>query len=525
MIKYFKTLFLSLALIGLMAGSAFAGTIGVSNTFTTAAEGIAITCAANMALDTDVATPLQTAGLGSFITYTPGIALNIGDKLTFTLTNATFRDAAYYLLVDEDQAGVGDIDGDLVVTELQEVGNWISGGSGTSSVTIRIANYNVASTWVLYLVSSNVIANTGADVDVTAATDQNIIIRLNCGLTNGSLVTLKVENAMDVGGTLLQGANATAATVIDVETQFAIAFTRGTSTIDVTSPSLRTNFVEEGAAGDIITTAFDTDLAASSGVVTVTDDFDSSVEDFILLGNYPAALELTLGGAGNVYTALDFTNNRVYVDGDGVATTDGTNYTFGAVTHLATIPAGTFTVAQGAVWTDDVYIGVDGANLLTTQVWPLTATLNFTNANIIDPTATDSSFVTWTINGYQAVVPYITTNPLYQTICIANNTSTAAADVMVDVLSSETGTTQANIAVGSIAGQSTARLDFAGTTVSNAAGGSGSILLGADERYSARLTITADQNQVYLNCIQTDPAGSKRMVPVLTDDQAINWRN
>jgi hypothetical protein len=523
--RYLKILFLSLALIGLMVGSTFAGTIAVSNPFTTAAEGIAITCAANMDLDTGVATPLGTAGLGSFITYTPGIALNIGDKLTFTLTNATFRDAAYFLLVDEDQAAVGDIDGDTVVTELQEVGNWISGGSGTSSVTIRIANYNVPATWVLYLVSSNAIANTGADVDVTAATDQNIIIRLNCGLTNGSLVTLKVENSEDVGGTPLTGADAPAATIIDVETQFAITFTRGTSIIDVTSPSLRTNFIEEGGADDIITSVNDTDLAASSGVVIVTNDANSSIEDFINLATYPAALELTLGAVANIYTALDFGNARVYVDADAVSTTNGANYAFNAVTHIATVPAGVFTVAQGAVWTDDVYIGVDGINLLTTQVWPLTATVNFTNANITDPTATDLSFVTWTINGYQAVIPYITTNPLYPTICVANNTSTAAADVMVDILSSETGTIGTNLDVGEIAGLSTVRLDFAGQTVSNAVAGSAAIPLGVAERYSVRLTITADQNQVYVNCLQAEPTGFKRMVPVLTDDTSINWRN
>jgi hypothetical protein len=478
-----------------------------------------------MDLDSGVNTPLGNAR-GTFISYTPGIALNIGDKLTFTLTNATFKDTTYYLLVDEAQVAVGDLDGDGGgVTELQEVGNWISGGSGTSSVTMRIANYNVGANWVMYLLSSNTRANTNTTQAVADASADNIKIRLDCALTNGSNVTLKVENAMDVGGTLLQGANAAAVTIINVETQFAITFTRGTSTIDVTSPSLRTKFLEEGGALDIITTANDTDLTASSGVVIVSNDANSSVEDFISLATYPAALDLRLGAPNNIYLALDFTGSRVYLDGDGVATVDGTNYLFNAVTHLATIPAGTFTVAHGAVWTDDVYIGVNGTSLLTTQVWPLTATLDFTNVNITDPTATDFSFVTWTINGYQAVIPYVTTNPLYPTICIANNTSTAPANVMVDILSSETGRTQTNLAVGAIAGQSTVRLDFAGQTVSNAVLGSASILLGAEERYSARLTITADQNQVYVNCIQADPAGSKRMVPVLTDDQAINWRN
>lgn len=119
--RYLKVLFLSLALIGLAFGSAAAGVLNINTSFTTAAEGIGLTCANDMDLDSDINTPLGNA-LGTFITYSPGIALNIGDKLTFTLTNGTFRDTMYYLLVDEDQAGVGDLDG-AVAGELQEVGN------------------------------------------------------------------------------------------------------------------------------------------------------------------------------------------------------------------------------------------------------------------------------------------------------------------------------------------------------------------------------------------------------------------
>lgn len=360
-------------------------------------------------------------------------------------------------------------------------------------------------------------------MDITNAYNENIKIRPNCGLGNGALVRLSVTDAEDVGGTPLTAANATGQTIFDVESQFAIAFTKGTSTIDVTSPSLRTRFIEEGAAGDILTSANDTDLTASSGVVTVNNDTDTTIEDFIDFATFPAALELTLGTTGNVFTGLDFSGNRVYIDGDGVATTDGANSNFSATTHIATIAV--FTVAHGATVTDDVYLGVNGTTILTTQVWPLVATVNFTSASLTDPTGTDSSFVTWTINGYQAIIPYVTTFPGFTTICIADNTSTAVADVMVDILSSESSATDTNLAVGTIPGRTTVRLDFGETEITNFTGGAAAITVGVNTRYAARLTITADQNQVYVNCIQIEPGSpNKRMVPVLTDENAVNWR-
>jgi len=134
------------------------------------------------------------------------------------------------------------------------------------------------------------------------------------------------------------------------------------------------------------------------------------------------------------------------------------------------------------------------------------------------------NIMVWAINGYQAVVPYITTDPAFATICIANNTSVSSADLVVDILSSESGTVATNLGVGTIGSKKTVRLDFNGLTVTNAAGGSNTIPLGAGQRYSVRFTITADQNSVYVNCIQIDPAGSKRMVPVLTNELNINWR-
>jgi hypothetical protein len=477
-----------------------------------------------MSLVSGTATPLGTAAIGSIITYVPGIALNIGDKITFTLTNAVFKDANYYLLVDETQAAVGDIDA-AVAGELQEVGNWISGGLGTASVTMRIANYNVGATYVLYLVSSNADADTGADVAApTAAYANNLAIRVAGGLGNTAVVTLMAENSEDVGGTPLSGADATAVTVITVETQFSMTFTAGTSQINVTSPSLRKNFTAEAA---ILGGVGDSELTASGGSVSILNDLNSSINDFVNMATYPAAVSMTLGAVGNDFGALDFAGTRVFFDDNGNNATDGTApySAFDSVTHIATFAASNL-VAQGATWSDDVYVGVDGTNLLTTQTWPVTAELNFTNALVTDLSGTSTTFLIWTINGYQAIIPYATTNPAYATYCISNNTAVADADVVIDVISSNTASVMNSIGMGSIAGQSTGLLVFSSQAISNGATSyDASALLGTDERYSARVTITADQNAVFLNCIQADPGGPKRVVPVLTDRSNILYGN
>ena len=136
----------------------------------------------------------------------------------------------------------------------------------------------------------------------------------------------------------------------------------------------------------------------------------------------------------------------------------------------------------------------------------------------------------WGIDGYQAIVPYLSTNATVPTICIVNNTSTSAADVFLDVLSSEgTITGLSNLALGSIAAQKTIRLDFSGgdilvnlvvvPTASVAA-------MGTDKRYAGKLTITVAKDSVFMSCIQTDPYNlSKRMVPVLTGRTADEWKN
>jgi len=132
----------------------------------------------------------------------------------------------------------------------------------------------------------------------------------------------------------------------------------------------------------------------------------------------------------------------------------------------------------------------------------------------------------WTIDGYQAIVPHLSTNSTVPTICIFNNTTTTSADVFVDVISTEgTITGLTNLSLGPIAALTTKRIDFSGTSIIVEGGSTTSIAtMGDAKRYAGKFTVTVDQNSVYVNCLQTDPyTGSKRSLPVLTGG-TITWK-
>lgn len=144
-----------------------------------------------------------------------------------------------------------------------------------------------------------------------------------------------------------------------------------------------------------------------------------------------------------------------------------------------------------------------------------------------------TTVMTWTPNGYQGLIPYISTQSAFSTICIVSNKSTASATLTVDILSSQSGaslTRLSGLSLGSLAGQGTMRVDFASQitpyTFSGGVETPGTPIaltgLADRDRYSALINAGASPTVITINCIQNDPAGSKRMVPVLTQTSASN---
>jgi len=193
-----------------------------------------------------------------------------------------------------------------------------------------------------------------------------------------------------------------------------------------------------------------------------------------------------------------------------------------------TAPSGSVTLAlQGnaangfdgtATSTMTVCVQVDGATVLNSRTISATYTplgSSNTYATALGSTAIQS----WTPNAYQGVIPYLITDTARVTYCLVNNSTTSAANVLLDVLSADgaaiTGLTSLNM--GSIAASSSKLVTFSGTDASLQDGSTVSVAaLGTGLRYSGRLTVTGNQSSMFLNCFSVDSYG-KKSIPVFTN--------
>lgn len=309
------------------AGSAWASSVGralpaAANTaiaayageFTIARELLGGTYTVN--LDAAVNTPNGRTNPGGTIRYVPTFGLNEGDIITFTLTNAKFMDASYFLLAEEaaaQQSYLGaaqDINEDADSLDVVEVASnfgTTDSTNGVSSIQVRInTGVRLPTGVVLTLVASNASAEANGD-GVLNNTSDNATVRLDANLAAGSAVGLAAA-AKNTLGLDIPAAAATNS-LIDVATQFGLAVTGATSEINVESSPSRSDFTEEGAANDVLTSANDTDLNASAALVTWTNAagiLGGAVEDYIVLGA-DDALTLTLTTNAGSYSSLPTT--------------------------------------------------------------------------------------------------------------------------------------------------------------------------------------------------------------------------
>ncbi|HIE58641.1 MAG TPA: hypothetical protein EYH43_06605 [Persephonella sp.] len=544
--KFLKTAIFGASIVGITFSSSVAGELMLDedgdyttyeDAITVAAEAAPALGGQNYDLDPSTNTPLGNT-IGRTILYKAGITLNEGDKVRFRLTNATFADQNYYLIVCEsinDRELDGDNAGDAgYKSECFELGNIVGGGNGEDYVTLRIAKPPgvTVDNNTIYILSAN--NDTSGN---TYQTGDNITIRLDDNINASSNVSISVDLAEDVGGTALDLAEADPINIITWEKQFAISFDKGNSTIDVSAASARKKFVEEGNANDILISNEDTDELASSGRITIYNDSDSSVEDYITL-DANDTLEVTLGDNSTDRSAWDYGGNRVFIDwddtnntGDQSGNDGGNDKLFDPNTHTASIP-GNKLPDHGHSLTEDVYLGVDGQNILNQQTIPISATLSF-DEGYDAVTASDNEFITWRIGGYQAIIPY-GMNGVIGASCIINNNASSPADIYVDVLTAEgistIGSLPTNLNLGSLDGKESGILVINGDKiklyVNGVLEGSADISsLGENRRYSLRLTVTADNNSVYISCSQKveGEVGSRNM-PIYTNQNDVNWR-
>jgi len=383
--------------------------------------------------------------------------MNAGDIITITFNNARYMDGDAYLIAEEaaaeqPTAGACDFNNDsdnLDVVEIASNFGSLDSTNGVTTVTLRVNNGLVLPTGMqMVLVSSTASTEDGGDGVIDNDTD-NPVLRIPLGTAAGVNVYVQVS-AVTSGGVAI-GAATCIGYIMGTETQFDFAVANaGTSVVDVDAAAgSRFAFVEEGVAGDIITSANDTDLTAAAGTYTFSNDANGSIEDFITLVAADS-LDLTLTSSTDL-SEVDYSSNRVYAEmgNGGSGTTNETNYDFAydTATTLVENIAGDdvdTAVPENNSYTDDIYIGVEGDGSIDVRTWTLDADLNFNDLQYTDHDWNAATISTWSLNGYQAKIPYMLAKTDKHTVLRLVNQGSESADVTIELMgpSGETATVE-----------------------------------------------------------------------------------
>ncbi len=425
--------------------SAAAATIGAyAGSYTIAAESTA----SNYAVDLNSASATGNgvaAPPSGTIRWVPTFGLNTGDVCTFSFTNARYMSGDAKLLGEEAAAGqptIGatSINGDADTTDVVEVASnfgALDTVNGVTSVQVRINNGLTLPTGVNLVLGATAGVNAAG---LLADETMNPTLRIPAGTGPGNVT---ISSACTTAGGLAIGAANASNTIIDLENQMAMTLLRGaTSVTNVGATVPRTNFVEEGAAADVLTSANDTDLTVSAGSYTFDNDSDTTVEDFITLAAGDT-LTFTLTSSSDL-TAVSTTAGANFVEAAaaGSETTDDADFAFTLASPTMTSAAipGTSLPARGAAMSDDMVITVDGTTIIADRTFTGSALLNFTLGQYRDTTFSLGTTHTWTTNGTVLQAPWFSTAPGYISRFILTNTGNTAAPFSVQILT-ETGNT------------------------------------------------------------------------------------
>ncbi len=366
-------------------------------------------------LDPGVNSPLGNPTGAKIMYFTgTGISANLSG-VRFILSNADFQaGTSYCYLVASEAEHSQDINDDGDTNDIVIVASTPSSiGSPTNNIFLRFNDNggNVAQDQPLYLVCQyygdptlvgvdNDPSDPPADVDAYAKEYAPVLQVLSPDCNSD--VTIEAIGE-DVFGNPLGGLDASYNTIIDWEDQFALSIHPTLQLIDEYYPSNGRHFVDNRPFDDIITSDDEVELDAADGNINIENDPDETVEDYIHLSDgyadisgtaiFDVALYTDDGYACNdmgtaAYTALDFDNDRMYLDGNGDPTSDGPNFLFTAgdgdtpgsactltLTVGETLSDGDIAVPHGTVWQDDVYMGVDGVNRMRFVRWDLDESL------------------------------------------------------------------------------------------------------------------------------------------------------
>ena len=387
----------------------------------------------------------------------------------------------------------------------------------------------------------------------------------------------------------LPGYHANPKCIIDTKCQFLLGMKSSLSIIDMYPRSLGTvdcsnsksglikcyestyepgtAFIPVGDNDDILTSDHCTDLHAADGTISILNDPRDVVDDDIVLGSrgWTAKFNVSIydvddgyacdniNGRGmkkGPYAALDFPN-RMFIDNNGDPTTAASAHiplTPGRACSTADITVedgdpstGTSTVIKierDSVWTDDVYMGVDGRDRLWWVRWGLeeelriyspdndlafTVTLNEEEAAKCAPDKCcyDADkvayFKKWEPNGDEAYVPYMLDSNMFR-IVVSNN-SCWDAEIYARVWDNK-GNVVDNIYLGKV-GKNSVRILTGDYIAAKAKREHPSLLRRMAPLYSVILTVGAPKRDVEFAAYD-NRNGKSKMIPVY-DNGAHEW--
>ncbi len=523
MTKFLKVSFLAMLIVAVMALPAFAGTItfwgspggtsGAANVkYSVALEAM------NAARNFTITSSSGTTGSGyanAPLKITPGQQLASGSLLTITLANAAFNAGAtgsvLLCAATSDTASV-----DVPVAAQQPAANsaslsWVLGttvSTGqflfvTTSGTTSCSNSNASLSVQFQPVSSAALASVSYTVSLNSTTyDQKSAVNFANFAREFTTAYANLPSTIDyTTNSASNGAHFVVGTGANAANAGTANIARGT--VDFSAEAV-------GATGASLSVA---------GILSLQDSASwQGVKDAYVLGS---------AGGGSICAAAGPGANNAIVQG-------AANLGTGTVNLAVSSAAFNGAASYAAVACVDVL----GNTVLQSRSIKGFYTVNGGVADVDSATL----LMTWSPNGYQAIIPYINGSSTFDTICTISNQGATAAPATATLLSAESigaaggsiPTGAQGISLGTVPANGLIRVDFTSSitpyTYSGGVETAGTAVaipgVQGNDRMSVILNVGAGVTAIQTNCIQTDTlAGVKRNVPVLTQTSGtVPWQ-
>lgn len=512
MTKFFKIAFLALLLVVLVAGTALAGTLQINTTAASTPANVSL-----QIMGSSRTVPLvQSAVTAAFntanaaITYTPGTALAAGDLLVLTASGFTFPAGTLYACA-ANNASVSTAMGTANGIEI----GYVTLASASSNATITLEPQNAANSNVsLVVLTYN--ACTGSNAANSAG---NVTATSVAG--NATLSAIEYAS----GGTVVKD-TMPAVTVYSVEPEFTYGAVGAATPYYIT-------YTQGSANGSQLTALRGTPPALVTATIPQVANFTYTAQSAANV----SGTGLTVAGLISVVDTSSFEGlSNVYLTNAATACALGSNVAANtAPSGLASVNLAISSAAFNATSGSNFFqLCMTAANnqVLQTRTITVTPNITMTGAGNQPPAAgSPATMSTWSVDAYQAFIPYLNASTSYTTSCIISNTGTSAATVLMNITSDTAGAASTVLTSSSaitIPGTTTKRIDFdtnvtpwttgtsetAGTPIATISSG----------RYAALVTITGTPANINMTCFRIEPnATNKTPVPVYINGTNAPW--